>query len=138
VYNEITLMERIEAVTNYSIFYSPGRNIDLLNPAELLDKPRLYVGHIGIKRMRQQDFWSDGYTDLESDQILLTEINYICDRLQWKEVRENIRTAYLGWSPFPNNSDVSSVTFVEALFKGGTEDRVWWAEVVGLIYPKIQ
>lgn len=135
MYNEITLINRIKSLTGFNTTYSPGRQVDLISTNEEL--PRVYVGHLGIQLLNRQDLFSNGYTEYDNPEILLTEINYVCTRDTWADTRIAIRESYFGYSPFPNDSDYSSVTFVEAVLKGETSNKVWWSEVVGLVMPRI-
>lgn len=135
MYNESVLIDLLASKTGYITSYSPGRQIDLISTNEEL--PRLYVGHLGIQLQHKDYLFSNGYAEYDNPEILLTEINYVCLRDNWADVRMNIRNAYTGFSPFPNDSDYSSLTFVEALSKGETNKKVWWSEVIGLIMPRI-
>lgn len=135
MYNERTLINRLQTETGYTVTYSPGRQVDLLSTNETL--PRLYVGHLGIQLFDKNTLFSNGYVEYENPEILLTEVNYVCLRSNWAEVRTKIRAAYTGYSPFPDDADYSSITFVEAMIKGETNTKVWWNEVVGLVMPRI-
>lgn len=135
MYNESVLIDRFISETGYNTSYSPGRQVDLLSSNEAL--PRLYVGHLGIHLFDKNTLFSNGYVEYDNPEILLTEVNYVCLRSNWAEVRTKIRAAYTGFSPFPDDSDYSSVTFVEAMLKGETNTKVWWSEVIGLVMPRI-
>lgn len=99
--------------------------------------PRIYVGHLAVKVERPGDWFADAYRENDNNLVLLSEINYICERNMLAEVYNNIRNAYQGWSPFPNDANYSSLTYGGSMFKGGTDQRVWWADTVGLIFPRI-
>lgn len=133
--SEQTLIDRLIEETGYNVSYSPGKQIDLINTNEIL--PRLYVGHLGIQLQHKEYLFSNGYVEYDNPEILLTEINYVCARGDWVDVRIAIRKAYTGYSPFPNDGNFSSMTFVDAVNKGETNNKVWWGEVIGLIMPRI-
>jgi hypothetical protein len=135
MYNEAVLVARLADITGYTVTVSPGKQVDLINTTETL--PRLYVGHLGIQLQDKSNLFANGYMELENQELLVSEINYVCARDTWADTRKAIRQAYTGWSPFENDSNYSSLTFVEAICKGETNKKVWWSEVVGLVMPRI-
>jgi hypothetical protein len=135
VYNESVLVARLASETTYVVSVSPGKQVDLINTTEAL--PRLYVGHLGIQLQDKGNLFANGYMELENQELLVSEINYVCLRDNWAETRSNIRKAYTGWSPFEGDSNYSSLTFIEAVCKAETNKKVWWSEVVGLVMPRV-
>ncbi len=138
MFAETFLVDRLTTMTPYEVFISPGINIDYLGEAHD-DIPKLYVGHLGIKlkSSRIDDMFANGYREIDNPEFLMTEINYVCLNSMWPEVRRRIKLAYQNWSPFLDESDYSSLVFIEAKKKGIMGERVWWNEVVGLVMPRI-
>lgn len=135
MYNEILLIELIRDKTGYEVAYAPDQTIDLIG-VNATDNPKVYVGHIGIKLQHPEYLWSNGYNELENPEILLTHIQFICRRDEFAEVRTAIAEAYRGFTPFPNDSNYSSMVFIEANVVAKTSSKLWISEVVGIIFPR--
>jgi hypothetical protein len=136
MYDESLLMNVIRTNTGYSVEYAEDSTIDLIN-VNTVKTPRVYVGHIGIKLEYPQYVYANGYNELENPEILLTSIQFICERSSLAVVRTNIANAYKGFTPFAGDSDYSSLVFIEGNMVAKTGTKVWWQEVVGLIFPRI-
>jgi len=134
MYAESLLMDVIRTATGYTVDYAEDSTIDLLG-ADTITK--VYVGHLGIKLQYPNQLWADGYNELENPEILYTTIQYVCNRVNWHIVRSNIAAAYKGFTPFPNDSDYSSMVFVEASVIAKTNTKIWAQELVGIIFPRI-
>jgi hypothetical protein len=134
MYSEQDLAIRLHEETGYSVTLSPIENVDQIAVNSSL--PLIFVGHLGIK-LKGQEEYANAYRELDNEEILITEINYLCQQDAWPQVRQNIKKDYFGWSPFPNDADFSSVFFMEAMKKGNSGSRVWWSEIIGLIVPRI-
>ncbi len=133
MYPEITLMNLIATATGYTVKYAEDSAIDLLGTTGTV----VYVGHLGIKLQYPEQLWANGYNELENPEILYTTIQYVCNRTDWHTVRANIAAAYQGFTPFPNDSDYSSMVFVEANVIAKSNTRIWAQEITGLIFPRI-
>jgi hypothetical protein len=136
MYNESLLISRIQTLTGYSTTYAEEATLD---SASLLETtaPKVYVGHRGIKLKYPDQLWANGYTEFDNPQILITDILFLCERLTLDTVRTNIYNAYIGFTPFPNDSDFSSLVFIESNVLVKTRTKIWVQEVVGLIFPRI-
>jgi hypothetical protein len=128
-------MNVIRTKTGYTVDYAEDSTIDLIN-VNTVSSPRVYIGHIGIKVEYPQHIYSNGYNELENPEILLTSIQFICERNILATTRTNIANAYKGFTPFPNDGDYSSIVFIEGNMVAKTGTKVWWQEVVGLIFPR--
>lgn len=135
MYDESLLMNVIRTKTGYTVDYAEDSTIDLIN-VNTVSSPRVYVGHIGIKVEYPQHIYSNGYNELENPEILITSIQFICERSALATTRTNIANAYKGFTPFPNDGDYSSIVFMEGNMVAKTGTKVWWQEVVGLIFPR--
>jgi hypothetical protein len=133
MYAESLLITRLQT-TGYIVEYAEDTSTDLINIVSTT--PRVYVGHVGIKLQYPNQLWSNGYNELDNPEILLTSIQYICDRINWHTVRSNIAAAYKGFTPFANDGDYSSMVFVEASVLAKTNTKVWGQELVGIIFPR--
>lgn len=135
MYDESLLMDVIRSQTGYSVDYAEDNTIDLIN-VNTVTAPRVYVGHIGIKVQYPQNMYSNGYNELENPEILLTSIQFICERSILATVRTNIADSYNGFTPFVNDKEFSSMIFIEGNMVAKTGTKVWWQEVVGIIFPR--
>ncbi len=133
MYPEITLINLIATATGYTTKYAEDSTIDLLGTTGTV----VYVGHLGIKLQYPENLWANGYNELENPEILYTTIQYTCNRTDWHTVRSNIAAAYKGFTPFPNDSDYSSMVFIEASVIAKSNSRIWAQELVGIIFPRI-
>jgi hypothetical protein len=133
VYNESDLITHIATATGYTTTYAEKVSIDDIT----VSVPRVYVGHLGIKRQLQQEFYVDGYRELENPEILITSIQFICDRFNFKETYLAIRSAYQSFIPTGDDPNFSGLTLVEASMIDQSSDRLWWQLIVGIIYPSI-
>lgn len=134
MYDEELLRARIATQTGYSTELSLESNIDLTD--EITSVPKIFVGHIGI-RLREPGFlWADGYSEVENRQIILTNIQILCERSSLTTVRNNVRNAYKDYSPIAN-SEYSSIIFIEASVAAVTKNKIWWIEQVGVVFPGI-
>lgn len=134
MYNEELLRSRIATITGYTTELSEESNIIL--PEVAVTSPKIFVGHIGI-RLREPGFlWADGYSEVENRQIILTNIQILCERSSLTTVRNNVRNAYKDYSPIAN-SEYSSIIFIEASLAAASRNNVWWIEQVGVVFPGI-
>ena len=136
MYDESLLIDRIALHTGYIVDYAEDSTIDTLDPMSVTT-PRVYIGHIGIKPQHAQDVAINMYNGLENPSILYTTIQFVCERAELVSTRTAIAEAYAGFTPFVNDSDFSSVFLVEGNMIVKTGTKVWWQEVVGLVFPRI-
>jgi len=136
MYNEQLLIDVIKSKTSYIVELAEDSTIELVN-VNSVTTPRVYVGHLGIKPENPNNYHVNGYNEFENPSILLTSIQFICDRNQLAEVRTNIAEAYRNFTPFAGDSDYSSLIFMEAQAIAKTGNKMWWQEIVGLIFPRI-
>ncbi len=136
MYNEIELINLIKTKTGFDTDFAPDATVNLLS-ATTSSAPKVYIGHIGIKLQHPEQLWANGYNELENPEILLTHIQYVCERSSWAETRIAIANAYKGFTPFPFDSDYSSMVFVESSIVATTSTKIWASEVVGIIFPRI-
>lgn len=136
MFDESYLIQRIKDKTPYTkVDYADDSNIDLVH-IDLLE-PRIFIGHLGIKKQFPEDLVADGFHEIENREILLTAIQFLCQRDKLAEVRTNIKNAYHGFSPFPTDGDYSNLVFIEATMVAKTGNKAWWQEIVGLHMPQI-
>lgn len=136
MYNEQLLIDVVKAKTGYFVELAEDRTIDLVN-INTITSPRVYIGHIGVKPEHPNDFHVNGYNEYDNPSILLTSIQFVCERDSLTEVRSNIAEAYKNFTPFEGDSEYSSLIFMEAQAIAKTGTKIWWQEVVGLIFPRI-
>jgi len=136
MFDEIFLIDLIKSANpTYTVEYARDSDID--NIHKVVIQPLVYVGHVGIKRQFPEDFIADGYHELDNSEILITTIQFLCKRAALVETRANIKRAYEKQSPFPNDSNYSSIVFMEASVVAKTGVNVWWQEIVGTVMPRI-
>jgi len=136
MYDEIVLIDRIASETGYNVSYAEDTTIE--SSPVTGTAPKVYVGHIGIKvNQTTKDVYANGYNELENPSVLLTSIQFVCERAELTEVRTNIANAYKGFTPYTNDEDFSSLVFIEAHAIAKTGTKIWWQEIVGLIFPRI-
>jgi len=136
MYDESLLIARIAQQTGFIVDYAEDSTIDTLDPMSVTT-PRVYIGHIGIKPQHANDTAINMYNGLENPSILYTTIQFVCERSSLVSTRTAIAEAYAGFTPFVNDSDFSSLFFVEGNMIVKTGTKVWWQEVVGLVFPRI-
>lgn len=134
MYNEELLRARIATQTGYTTELSLESNIDLTE--ETLTVPKVFVGHIGIRLKEPGFLWADGYSEVENRQIILSNIQILCERSSLTTVRNAVRAAYKDYSPIAN-SEYSSIIFIEASVAAVTKNKIWWIEQVGVVFPGI-
>jgi hypothetical protein len=135
MYDESILISQIKTSTGYTnVDYSVETTIDMIETDATL--PRILVGHLGIRPEHPNQQYSNGYSELENPEILHTAIQFICLRTQLTTVRNAIKIAYTKFSPI-DNPDYSSLIFLEANVIAKTNDKIWWQEIVGCIFPRI-
>lgn len=135
MYEEQLLIDRIKTLTGYSTELSIDSAI--LEASESNDKTtRIYVGHIGIQSQHKEYIYANGYNELENPEVLITEIRLVCLRSELVTVRTAIANAYKGFSPFPNDSNYSSLVFMEAKLLSSYNNKVNWSEYLGLVFPR--
>jgi len=115
--------------------FAEENNIDLLHDQNTT--PRIFVGHRGIKLQYPETFFTDAYKGTDNQELLITEIQFICTRAELPTVRDNIKNAYTGKSPFPGDSSFSTINFMEASLVAKTTTKIYWSESVGLVMPRI-
>jgi len=135
MFSEQALVTRIASQTGYTVKLADETQGDLIT--EDIVTPKVYVGHIGIHLQIPNNLWADGYQELDNPQLLLTEINFLCLRVDLATVRTNIYNAYSTFAPEPNDPSFSHLTLVNAQLIGRTGTKVWWKETVGMIFPRI-
>jgi len=135
MYDESLLISVLSAKTGYSVSFAEDSTVDLIN-VNTVNTPRVYVGHIGIKVQYPQNIYSNGYNELENPEVLYTSIQFICERNSLATVRNNIADAYKGFTPFDGDKEFSSMVFIEGNMVAKTGTKVWWQEVVGIIFPR--
>lgn len=99
--------------------------------------PKIYVGHLGIKLQYPESIWADAYSEHDNQEMLITTIQVLCKRADYPEVRTNIKTAYTGKTPFPEDANYSNLAFVEHSVVAKTGNKLHFQEVVGLIMPQL-
>lgn len=135
MYDEQVLVDLIADKTGYSVELADDRITDQVRLTE--PGTKIYVGHLGIKLQHPQTMLADGYIEIENPEILLTAIQFVCSRTDFVTVRSDIKRAYSGFSPFPKDSDYSSLVFLEAKTIATTNNKIWWQEVIGLVMPRV-
>lgn len=134
--DEIFLINRIKSETGYTdVQYAVDSVSDLHKVA--LTQPKIYVGHLGIKLRYPQNLDANGLVEIENPELLITAIQILCRREDLSEVRQKVKDAYVGYSPYPQDSDYSSITFLEATVVAKTNEKIWWQEVIGLEIPRV-
>lgn len=136
MYDESLLITHIASATGFIVDYAEDSTIDTIDPNSVTT-PRVYIGHIGIKPQSAQDTAINMYNGLENPSVLYTTIQFICERSSLVATRTAIAEAYAGFTPFVADSDYSSLFFVEGNMIVKTGTKVWWQEVVGLVFPRI-
>jgi len=133
---ESWLVNLLKERTSYSnIVLADDVAIDLIHLS--VDTPRIFVGTVGIKLQYPETFFADAYKELENQELQVFSVQFICKRSDLATVRNNIKIAYTGQSPFPLDSNYSSVAFMEASLVAKTSTKVWFQELLGVVMPRI-
>lgn len=135
MFEEKLLIDRIKSLTGYDTQLAIDAAINAVTEAN--DKTiKVFVGHIGIHVQHKEYIYANGYNELENPQVLLTEIRIVCPRSELVTVRTNVANAYKNFSPFPFDSNYSSLVFMEAKLLSSTNNKINWSEYVGLVFPR--
>lgn len=130
MYDEQLLITHLDANTPYTIDYTGDSTIDNLD----LPVPRVYVGHLGEKMQYPEDFWAEGYREIDNPRAILTSIQFICARADLHTVRNTIEAAYRTFTI--DDPNVSRMSFVEGNTIVTTTDRIWYQIIVAVIMPR--
>jgi len=135
VYEEQLLINRIKSLTGYSA--ELALDMAIQGATEVNDTAtKVFVSHIGIQVQHKEFIFSNGYAELENPEVLLTEIRIVCPRDKLVTARTAVANAYKGFTPFPFDSNFSSIVFMEAKLLSSYSNKVNWSEYVGLVFPR--
>lgn len=130
------LIDLIKTKTSYTdVSVADDSAADLINLP--LSAPRIMVSTMGIKLQYPETFFTDAYKGTENQELQVSSIQFICFRTDLPTVRQAIKDAYTGESPFPLDSNYSSLNFMEGNVVAKTGTKVWFAELIGLVMPRI-
>ena len=138
MYPELTLINQIKTSTGYvNVNYSEDHNLDIYQA--VVTQPFVWVGHIAVHLHDKspEGLFSDGYADLDNPELLLTNITFLAKREDFITVRTNIRNAYKHFSPYPTDTNVSNIFFIEGNVLAKSNSNIYWQETVGYIFPRI-
>ncbi len=130
MYEESVLVARIASQTGYSTELTHDNIANTLSTATTI---KIYVGHRGIRLKDQTTLYSDGYEELDTQEVLLTVIQIICPRTQFVTARKAVRMAYKHYSPI-DSSDFSNLFFLEGHVLAVAEGNILYEELIGLMY----
>lgn len=99
--------------------------------------PKIQIGHEEIKSSDLDNPIYNGYSELEGEEILVTSIQVICPRKGWVKVRNTIKKAYQGKSPFEDNEAYSSLFTIGTEVIQKTNRNIQFIELVGVAIPRI-
>lgn len=99
--------------------------------------PKITIGHEEIRLEFAETLTTNLYRELDNEEILLTLIQVICPRAGWVDVRNTIKAGYQGKSPFPEDSDYSSLGTAGTKVVAKTNTHVWFTEMIALVMPRI-
>lgn len=138
MFEESLLIAILKERTGYkNVDYTREMNIDM----SLIDEnlPKIYVGHRSVDPFAKtiEDLTASGYGIADVRRILTTDIQVICNRKSLVEILTNIEAACLNWSPFPDDSDYSSIFPLPGRVLAITNNKIWWLYSIGYIFPRI-
>lgn len=130
------LIDLIKSKTTYTdVTVADDSAADLINTP--LSTPRIMVATMGIKLQYPETFFTDAYKGTENQELQVSSIQFLCFRTDLPIVRQAIKDAYTGESPFPNDSNYSTLNFMEGNVVAKTGTKVWFQELIGLVMPRI-
>ena len=130
------LIDLIKSKTSYTdVTLADESTVDLINTP--LTTPRIMVGTIGVKLQYPETFFTDAYRGTENQELQVSSIQLICLRGDLVTVRQAIKDAYTGESPFTNDSNYSTLNFMEGNVVAKTGTKIWWQELIGLVMPRV-
>ena len=139
--SEQYLIDIIKEYTPYTNVKLADDTIDmtaLLSNAVPVGQPIITVGHLGIRNQHPEDLWANAWHELrDNEEILVTSIRFLARRKELHSVRAAIKDAYVAKSPFPNDSNYSSLVFLSAAVIAKTGDNIYWEEKIGLAMPRV-
>lgn len=135
MFEENLLIEKLIFDTGYEVRYLENNLFENVNFTG--NNPIIYVGHVGINLRNPNDLTANSYEENDNNEILITSICFVCSREDFCSVREKIKQSYSGWSPFPYDSNYSSVVFMQGRMRASVNNIVWWEEQICLHMPRI-
>ena len=135
MFEESLLVTQLKT-TGYSVSLATEDSID--SSAFVGSLPKIFVGHKEIKPITKSfdDYLASGFLCVDTKELLVTEIQIFVKRKDLVTVRTKITEAYKDWSPFPYDSNFSSLIFLHGQVITKTNEVILWSELVGLLFPK--
>jgi hypothetical protein len=141
-YDESILIAWLKAklpttVVKYSEEYNSIYNTYFVS-STALTSPILYVGHTDDGIGQGNDMvHSDGYMEIDSPTMLLSEIQILCKRAELSELISSVKEAMHGFTPFRGDGDYSSAVYRGATKVAASGKFVWWSLSYGINMPRI-
>jgi len=141
-YDESILIDWLKAklptkTIKYSEEYNSIYNAYFVSTTALTN-PILYVGHTDDGVGQGNDLVrSDGYLELDSPTMLLSEIQILCKREDLSELLSSVKEAMHGFTPFRGDGDYSSAVYRGATKVAASGKFVWWSLSYGVNMPRI-
>lgn len=141
-YDESILIDWLKAKlptlsVKYSEEYNSIYNAYFANNTTLTS-PIIYVGHTDDGVGQGNDMvHSDGYAELDSPTMLLSEIQILCKREDLSELLSSVKEAMHGFTPFRGDGDYSSAVYRGATKVAASGKFVWWSLSYGVNMPRI-
>jgi hypothetical protein len=121
----------------YSEEYNSIYNAYFVNTTALTSSI-LYVGHTDDGVGQGNDtVRADGYVELDSPTMLLSEIQILCKREDLSELISSVKEAMHGFTPFRGDGDYSSAFYRGATKVAASGKFVWWSLSYGVNMPRI-
>lgn len=134
---EELLIDQLLLATPYTyIQVAEEKDMDLAK-IRYEDLPRIYVGHIGTELLDSNDLASNGYNELGVPELLVTQIQFVCKRVDLPEVYYNIKRALQDWSPYRDNATFGVMNFHHGECIIRTGDKARWALYYRTEFPRL-
>ena len=136
MFNESELISVIATQTGYPVYLADELVIKQVALTGV-QNPIVYVGHVGVELFNKTEMLSDGYSEIDSPQYLLTSVHFVCDRNNFKTVRTNVYNAVRTFEPYLNDPCYTKLSFIKGKVIAATSNCLWYQDIFGLQFPRI-
>lgn len=134
--DESWYIQKVKEGTGYTdVALASETTMDLIHDGNI--DPKVTLGHEEIRLEFAESLFANLYNEIENHEILITAVHVICPRTGWIDVRKLIRDSLQGESPFPLDSDYSSVGTAGCSVVAKTNTKIWFTELFALVMPRI-
>jgi hypothetical protein len=137
MYQEELLIDYIKAHSSFTRVEVAEENMIDLAATPVSTLPKIYVGHVKTVIENTSDMTANGYDEIANPQLLVTQIQLLCERSALPQVYKELQDSVKDFTPFPNDGVYGNISFLQAEMAAKTGNRVWWNLYYTLQFPRI-